>query len=84
MFVRCGSRGVKLATVMVGGRRYTTATAIRAFLIGQQHTEPEEVEADLGEMEGGEGQSNGDNLCHQIQPPMEKLLENRKMMPTKN
>jgi hypothetical protein len=40
-FVRSGSRGVKLATVMVGGRRYTTKSAIRAFLIGQQHTEPE-------------------------------------------
>jgi hypothetical protein len=40
-FVRTGVRGVKLATVTVGGRRFTTASAIRRFLIAQQHTQPE-------------------------------------------
>jgi hypothetical protein len=39
-FVRRGARNVKLATVTVGGRRYTTASAIRDFLVAQQRTEP--------------------------------------------
>ena len=43
-FVRRGSRGVTLATVMVGGRRYTTENAIHAFLVGQQHTEPDHAQ----------------------------------------
>jgi hypothetical protein len=45
-FVRRGSRGVKLATVMVGGRRYTTATAIRQFFFFLQHTEPEPAQTE--------------------------------------
>jgi hypothetical protein len=40
-WVRRGVRNVQLKTVMVGGRRYTTETAIREFLVGQQYTEPE-------------------------------------------
>ena len=40
-WIRRGVRNVKLATVMVGGRRYTTENAIREFLVGQQYTESE-------------------------------------------
>jgi len=40
-WIRRGVHGVKLATIKIGGRRFTTASAIRDFLLGQQHTTPE-------------------------------------------
>lgn len=40
-WVRCGVRGVRLETVLIGHRRFTSTEAIRRFLIGQQHTVPE-------------------------------------------
>ena len=42
-WVRRGSRGVQLETVIVGNRRFTTEAAINRFLIGQQYTEPDQV-----------------------------------------
>jgi len=46
-WVRTGVRGIRLKTVTVGGRRYTTENAIRAFLADQQHTEPEYARTEL-------------------------------------
>jgi len=40
-WIRVGVNGVKLATIKIGGRRYTTKTAIREFLHAQQKTAPE-------------------------------------------
>ena len=40
-WIRRGVHGVKLATIKIGGRRFTTASAIQDFLLGQQHTTPE-------------------------------------------
>ena len=51
---------------------------------GVQELDWQEVEADLGKGEGRESQSNGDHWGHQILPTMEKLLEIRKIMHTKN
>ena len=40
-WIRQGVNGVKLATIKIGGRRYTTKSAIREFLHAQQKTVPE-------------------------------------------
>ena len=45
-WIRVGVNGVKLATIKIGGRRYTTKTAIREFLLAQQKTEPEIVRSE--------------------------------------
>ena len=42
-WIRRGVRGVRLETILIGSRRFTTEAALRRFLIGQQHTEPEHV-----------------------------------------
>jgi len=51
---------------------------------GVQELDWEEIEADLGGVEGGKTQSNGNALRNKILRPMEKLLEIRKMMTTKD
>ena len=44
-----------------------------------QELDREAIEADLGKVETGQTQSNGDHLCNTIQRTMEKLLEIRKI-----
>ena len=41
-WIRQGVRGgIRLETIQIGNRRFTTEPAIQRFLIGQQNTEPE-------------------------------------------
>jgi|GEM_PF-802334 len=42
-WIRRGARGVRLETVLIGNRRFTTKQAIHRFLVSQQYTASEEV-----------------------------------------
>ena len=42
-WVRRGVRGVRLETVRIGNRRFTSEQAIRRFLVAQQQTAPEQT-----------------------------------------
>ena len=42
-WVRRGVRGVRLETVRIGNRRFTSEQAIRRFLVAQQQTIPEQA-----------------------------------------
>ena len=42
-WIRQGTRGVQLETIVVGNRRFTTEQAIQRFLLNQQQTESEKV-----------------------------------------
>jgi len=43
-YIRRGTRGVALETILIGGRRLTSEAAIRRFLIEQQNTAPENAQ----------------------------------------
>ena len=43
-WVRRGSRGIRLETVLIANRRYTSKQAVQRFLANQQYTEPEKAE----------------------------------------
>jgi hypothetical protein len=42
-WIRHGAHGIRLETIRVGNRRFTTEAAINRFLVVQQHTIPEQT-----------------------------------------
>ena len=70
-WVRRGSRGVRLETVLIANRRYTSKQALQRFLANQQYTEPEKAE--LASTQSNMPQKAINEALHRynLSPPLE-------------